>query len=115
MSKSRKQILINIDDVPSKLELVHAVSRLRRDYDLLSQYRGRKDKEDPESFRVVAAFLEMLIKREGKRLPKRDGAIDDSLDVLIDLLVTQLNQMDDWELKQTVQETALNDIVKKLK
>ncbi len=110
---TKKSIIISTGDVPTYKEIIDAVSRLRKDYKLLTKIRGTKDQEDPESMQIVAAFLEMLAKREKKNLPKSKSVIDDSHDILIQMLCDELKDMEDWELKRTLAETDLGKIFKK--
>lgn len=109
----KKSIIIQADDAPTYKEIIDAVSRLRKDYELLSKFRGNKDKEDPESLRKVASFLEMLAKREKRNLRKSESFIDDSHDILIEMFCNEVKDMDDWELKRTMKETSLGKIFRK--
>jgi len=110
---AKKSIILTSNDVPTFKELLDAVSRLRKDYLLLTRIKGSKDKENPESMKIVAAFLEMLAKREKRNLSKSESLIDDTHDTIIQMLCDELSKMDDWELKQTIRETDLSKIFKK--
>ena len=57
-------------DVPNKIQLQHAVSRLTKDYDLLKKLRGKNDTEDPKAMIAAASFLDMLVRRESRNLEK---------------------------------------------
>lgn len=70
MAGSKTTIVLTQEDVPTKLQLIHAASRLKKDYELLKKVKGAKNTEDPSSMAVVASFLEMLVKRESRNLRK---------------------------------------------
>jgi len=110
---AKKSIIIGADDVPTFKEILDTVSRLRKDYKLLSKIRGTKDAEDPESLRKVAAFLEMLAKREKRNLRKSESTFTETHELIIQMLCDQLEGMDEWELKRTIQDTGLGKIFKK--
>lgn len=71
---SGNSIIINKNDAPSKAQLLHAITRLRKDADLLKKMPGSKKTEDPIVLHTVANFLEMLVKKEGNTLI---GSIDE--------------------------------------
>ena len=107
-----KKIILNAEDMPTVMELTHAVSRLMKDYRLLKKIRGSQDIEEPDSMYKVASFLEMLIKREKRNLPKDKSKIDNSMDIMIDMVALHLLDMEDWELSRTVEETKLGKVFK---
>jgi hypothetical protein len=72
-----KKILLSSEDVPSKMQLQHAVSRLTKCYDLLKKYKGRSDFEDPKALIATAAFLDMLVRREARNLEKGESTCTD--------------------------------------
>jgi hypothetical protein len=65
-----KKIMLLPSDVPNKIQLQHAVSRLTKDYDLLKKLRGKNDTEDPKAMIATASFLDMLVRRESRNLEK---------------------------------------------
>ena len=67
-----KKILLTPGDMPSKVQLLHAISRLTKDYETLSKIRGKSDTEDPKSLIATASFLDMLVRRESRNLEKGD-------------------------------------------
>jgi len=105
-----RTIILNSDDLPSVKAITDTVSRLRKDYSLLSKLRGSKDVEEPSSFKSVISFLEMLVKREKKNLPKDKAFIDNHLEVMIDIVAAHMSEMDDWELKRTIEETKFKQL-----
>lgn len=67
-----KNVIINVDDIPSSKSLKHAAERLIKDHDLLERFRGKANKnDDPKAYLEIARFLEMIANREGKRLEKK--------------------------------------------
>jgi len=107
----RKTIILNGGDLPTVKDIVDTISRLRKDYKLLSKFQGTNDKEDPNSYKSVIAFLEMLVKREKRNLPKeKEGVIDNHMDIMIDMVATHMSEMDDWEVKRTIEETNFKKI-----
>lgn len=110
---TRKSIIISSADLPTYRELIDTVSRLKKDYQLLSKIKGTKDVENPESLRTVASFLEMLAKREKRNLPKEESSIDNSHDIMLAMVYNELKDMDAWELKRTLKDTDLGKIFKK--
>lgn len=88
------------------MQLVHAASRLRKDYELLKKMKGPKNTEDPSSMASVAHFLEMLVKRESRTL-RKDDVVDVSdlhvksmLDVALDYLISLPKEKQDELLQQ---------------
>lgn len=65
-----KKILLISEDVPNKVQLLHAISRLTRDYETLLKVKGKNDTEDPKSLIATASFLDMLVRRESRNLEK---------------------------------------------
>ena len=64
-----KNVILNVDDIPSAKALEHAAERLIKDHDLLACFKGKANKnDDPAAFLEIARFLNMLANREGKRL-----------------------------------------------
>ena len=106
----RKTIILNGNDLPTVKAIIDTISRLRKDYSLLSKIRGSSDVEEPASFKSVISFLEMLVKREKKNLPKEKEFIDNHFEVMIDMVAARLLDMEDWELKRTVEETKLKEL-----
>jgi len=113
MVMSSKKVILSTDDLPTYKEIIETVSRLRKDYKLLTKIKGTKDTENPDSLKNVAAFLEMLAKREKKNLPKDESFIKNSHDIIIQMFCDEVSNLDDWELKQTIQETDLGKIFNK--
>ena len=107
-------IILNPDDMPTADELIHAVSRLRKCYNLLTKMRGSNDKEDPEALKKVASFLDMIAKREKKNLPKA-STLTDTMEIAIDMVVSHLLEMDDWERHRTIEETKLKGVFDELR
>ena len=106
----RKTIILNGNDLPTVKAITDTISRLRKDYTLLFKLRGSNDVEEPDSFKSVISFLEMLVKREKKNLPKEKKFIDNHLEIMIDIVAAHLISMDDWELKRTIEETKLKEL-----
>jgi len=100
--KSRS-VIIQSDDLPCAKHILDTISRLRKDYELLQRIKGSKDKESPESFRSVIGFLEMLIGRERRRLPKEEEMIleDNSLEILMNIMADHLPQCTDELIEST--------------
>ena len=111
---AKNSIILNVDDLPSADQMLHASSRLMKDYKLLKRMRGSKDIEDPDSLKNVASWLEMLIKRE-KALKKNPKQNSEGFDISINTIVLYLLEMEDWELHQTIEETDLKKLMKRLK
>ena len=109
-----KNIILNVNDVPSVKQLTHAINRLRKDYILYKKMQGNFDVEDPNSLRLVASFLEMFIKRNKKHLQKDINEINIPFDETVNSTCNWLLQMDDWELKRFIDETHLGDLVKRI-
>lgn len=109
----KKSIIIGTDDLPSYKEIVDATSRLRKDHKLLTKIRGNKDQESPESMKAVAAFLEMLAKREKRNLPKDDSVFDNSHDILMQMLYDELKDMETEEVHKALARTDLGKIFNK--
>lgn len=103
-------IILNPDDLPTAEQLRDATSRLRKCYRLLQRIRGTDDKEDPESLKATADFLEMMIKREKRNLPQTPRTLSDGMEILIDMVASHLLEMDEWERKQTIEETKLKRV-----
>ena len=104
--ENNKSVIISIDDVPTKLNLIHTISRLQKDYDILKRTRGTNDKEDPRSYLASINFLEMLVRREGRRLAKEEDVKDPYITHAID---TALEAARDHLSKLTEQE--LSDLI----
>ena len=109
-----KRIMLNAEDLPTAKNLVDAISRLSKDYRLLSKFQGTKDIEDPESFRRVVGFLEMLVKREKRNLPKTESTEGKYMEIMIEAVAAHLAEMDPWEAKCTIQETGLKKVFDKV-
>ena len=85
-----KRIIVHLQDLPSKKSIIDAISRLKKDYELLRRCRGKKDKEDPNSLRSVMGFLESVM---GQRVNVEDEILDDSaLEVLMLLMSKHLTE-----------------------
>jgi len=97
MASKKTTIVITQEDVPTKLQLIHAASRLRKDYELLKKSKGHKNTEDPASMAAVANFLEMLVKRESRSLRKDEEAEanDPHIKSLLDAAVEYFNSLPD--------------------
>ena len=106
----KRTIILNSDDLPTVKAITDTISRLRKDYSLLSKLRGVNDTEEPDSFKSVISFLEMLVKREKKNIPKEKKFIDNHLQVMIDIVATHMSEMEDWELQRTIEETKFKQI-----
>jgi len=74
-----KKILLIADDVPNKVQLQHAVSRLTKDYEMLKRIKGKDNTEDPKSLIAVASFLDMLVRRESRNLVSGESNSDSFL------------------------------------
>ncbi len=98
-----KSVIIQSDDMPCFKHMIDTISRLRKDYTLLKRIKGAKDKENPESFRSVIGFLEMLIGREKRRLPKEEDVFidDNSLEILMEVIVDHLQNCEDDLIEST--------------
>lgn len=106
----KRTIILNSDDFPTVKAITDTISRLRKDYQLLAKLRGSNDIEEPDSFKSVISFLEMLVKREKKNFPKEKKFIDNHLEIMIDIVAAHLCEMDSWELKRTIEETKLKQL-----
>lgn len=105
MAGKKTTIILTQEDVPSKLQLLHAASRLRKDYELLKKSKGNKNTEDPSSMAAVANFLEMLVKRESRNLRKdeqeaSDPHIRSMLDIAVDYFRSLPQEQQDGLLQQ---------------
>lgn len=105
-------IILNPQDMPTAEQLRDATSRLRKCHRLLERSRGTNDKEDPESLKTTADFLEMVLKREKRNLLKTPRTLSNGMEILIDMVASHLLEMDDWEREQTVRETKLSKVFK---
>ena len=110
----KKTIVLNSEDFPTVKAITDSVSRLKKDYGLLSKFRGSKDVEEPNSFKSVISFLEMLIKREKRNIPKEKKFIDNHLEIMTEMVAEHLNSMDDWEMHRTVEETGLTKVFERV-
>jgi hypothetical protein len=108
-----KSIVLQAGDTPSAKQIVDTISRLRKDHAIMSRIKGKADIEDPESFRVVAGFLEMLLKREKNNLG--GASTHQFMETMIDMVARHLLEMEGWELKQAVESTRLKEVLEKLK
>ena len=105
----KKSIILHSDDIPCVQDLVHTISRLQKDYKLLSKMRGTKDIEDPAAFRVVTSFLEMLISREKRNLSKEPEMVDDTtMEILMNVLYSHFEESDDRTI-EAIEKTGLGD------
>ena len=106
-----KKILLTVEDVPNKVQLQHAVSRLTKDYEMLKRIRGRNDTEDPKSLIATASFLDMLVRRESRNLDKGDTVGDDFILSTKERFVTYLLSMSAEEAHKIVD--SLTEEIKK--
>jgi hypothetical protein len=108
-----KKILLTTEDVPNKVQLQHAVSRLTKDYEMLKKIRGKNDTEDPRSFIATACFLDMLVRRESRNLEKGDMVGDSFIISTKERFVTYLLSMPSEEASKIIdslkQEIEKND------
>lgn len=111
---SKKSVILMAEDLPSTKSLVDSISRLRKDYSLLQRLKGSKDIEDPDSFKRVIGFLEMLLKREKRNLPKTETD-PNFMEVMIEIVALHISEMDPWEAKCVIKETGLLEVFKKAK
>lgn len=106
MARENKSVIINIDDMPTKLNMVHTISRLQKDYDMLKRIRGQNDKENPRSFLASINFLEMLVMREGRRLVKEDDAKDPyvthAIDTALAIAREHISKLSEKELSDLI-------------
>jgi len=103
------KIILTSEDVPNKVQLQHAVSRLTKDYELLKKVKGRSDTEDPKSMIATAAFLDMLVRRESRNLEKGDLVGDKYLLSIRERFVTYLSSISKEEA-----DTVLSSIKEEL-
>ena len=107
------KILLTTEDVPNKVQLQHAVSRLTKDYEMLKKMRGKSDTEDPKSFIATASFLDMLVRRESRNLEKGDMVGDSFIISTKERFVTYLLSMPSEEASKIIdslkQEIEKND------
>lgn len=111
---AKKSIILNVEDMPSADQMRHASGRLMKCHKLLKTISGSKDVENPQYLKDVASWLEMLIKREKKSLKKDPKQDAEGFDIAINTIVLHLLEMEDWELEQTINETALKGLMKRL-
>ena len=111
----KKTIILNGSDLPTFRSFVDVISRLRKDYALLSRMRGTKDIEEPESFKSVIGFLENFVKREKRNLPKDKEPVDKCMEVMLEMVASHLSEMDDWEMHRTIEETGLRKVFERVK
>lgn len=111
----KKTIILNSEDFPTVKALTDTISRLRKDYKLLERMRGTKDIEEPSSFKSVMSFLEMLIKREKRNIPKEKDYIDNHMEIMITMVGDYLEDMEEWELRRTVEDTSLGKAFERYK
>lgn len=111
----RKTITLNSEDFPTVKAIADSISRLRKDYKLLERLRGSSDIEEPKSFKSVISFLEMLVKREKRNIPKEKEFIDNHMEVMIAMVGDHLSDMDDWEIRRTIEDTSLKKVFEKYK
>ena|SRR5688500_5964200 len=109
-----KSLVLNSSDLPTQKELVDAISRLQKDFKLLQRVRGKNDTEDPESFKKVIGLLEILVKRDKKSLPA-ESSINGSMETMIEIVARHLMDMEDWELKRTIEETGLSKVMERIR
>jgi len=103
-----KTILLIAEDVPNKIQLQHAVSRLTKDYEILKRIRGKNDTEDPKSLIAAAAFLDMLVRRESRNLDKGDMIVDNFILSVKERFITyllSLNKDDALKEMDVIRET----------
>lgn len=94
---SGNSIIIHKSDAPSKAQLLHAVTRLRKDAELLKKMPGSKKTEDPVALNAIANFLEMLVKKEGNTLV---GSLDNDYIYkgLLEMAVEHLSKLSDDDI-----------------
>jgi hypothetical protein len=92
-----KKILLTAEDIPNKVQLQHAVSRLTKDYEVLKRFRGKNDTEDPRSLIATASFLDMLVRRESRNLDKGDMVGDNFILSTKERFITYLLSMSSEE------------------
>jgi hypothetical protein len=100
--------MVRSGDLPSLPDLVDTISRLKKDYKLLSKIKGSKDIEDPESFRRVCGFLEMLIGRHKRDLEKERFETEGNVEVLM-LMLSDLLVDPEAGTKDLVEKTKLGE------
>lgn len=96
-------------DVPNKVQLQHAVTRLIKDYEMLSRIKGRNDSEEPKAIIAAASFLDMLVRRESRNLEKGELAADVHLSSLQERFTTYILSLPNEE-----SHILLNSIKEKL-
>jgi hypothetical protein len=99
-----KKIVLMSGDVPNKLQLQHAVSRLMKDHDLLSRTKGKTDIESVRALVAVASFLDMLVRRESRNLESGELAGDILLASITDRFKTYLISLPQSEAVSVIED-----------
>ncbi len=110
---SDRKIILQANDAPTYKELVDTSSRLRKDYSILFNRKGKRDIEDPNSFKRVSGFLEMLAIREKRNLPKEESGTNSTRDVLMQMLSDDLKDISKEEILDLLQKSDLGKIFTK--
>lgn len=100
MSKP-KTIILHSSDLPSVKVFIDAISRLKKDHELLSRIKGHKDIEDPSSFIHMVSFLESVLLKEKRKLSKEDSPLNEVGQVLLTLAADYLNQGNEELIEST--------------
>jgi hypothetical protein len=114
MTNEVKTIVIHINDVPSVKEITDTISRLKKDYGLLSRCKGTKDIEDPESFKQVIAFLESFLKKSKRKLSKDPSELKHIFKITMEM-VAQFAEDEPELAKSTMEEINLVERITKIK
>lgn len=65
-----KYLLIDKEDAPSVYAIKETIERLRKDAEILKEWKNAKNNADYKALLEVASFLEALIIKEESRLKK---------------------------------------------
>lgn len=103
-----RTIIIHADDSPTVKDIVDTVSRLKKDYRLLSKIRGSKDIEDPQSFKNVIVFLESFLKKGKRKLDKDAKNLENIFNVSVESLIDLIEEEPELA-KEIIKSTHLKD------
>lgn len=70
MSIFDKYLLIDKDDAPSIYAIRETIERLKKDAQILSEWKNSKNTADPNALLEIVNFLESLLIKEESRLKK---------------------------------------------
>ena len=110
-----KNLIISQSDLPTEIDILHTIARLRKDYRILAEIKGCADIESAGSFLQIIGFLEVVSKMGKGILPLGiEERNNPSLDIAMNYAATALTEAGAGALPK-YETSQLCEIINKLK